>query len=95
MDVTVFAGSLSPQMEFSGPKGIEGGAHLKHLRISGVISGRPIAVLFSQNVAALRENKLKEDISSLTAIHTSRLMVFRPDGTMFEDARIATVEKDL
>ena len=69
------------QMQLTSPNVVED--HGEHMRISGVISGRTIAILFSQNVDTLTENALKEGIANFTCIHVQRLMVFKPDGEVF------------
>jgi hypothetical protein len=55
------------------------------LRISGVISGRDIAVILGKNVETLKEAPFKDEISNQTSIHASRLMVFKDDGCLLED----------
>jgi len=74
------------QMQDERPHGIseEDGQHIK---ITAVISGRPVAVLFSQNEEALKEIPLKEKISELSSIHSQRLMVFTPSSTLLEDKK--------
>jgi len=67
------------QMVLQNPKGIE--AIGQHLRISGVISGRDIAVIFSKNVENLKEAQFKDEIAALTGIHARRLLVFNDDGS--------------
>lgn len=66
---------------------------LVHLKISAVISGRAIAVVFSKTPAELTEGVLKDEISYLTGIHAERLMVFKPDLTLLEDLSKAPARK--
>ncbi len=59
----------------------------QHLRIVGVISHRPIAILL--NVTTLGESVLKTRIADSTKIHTDRLMVFKPSGELLESDEMA------
>lgn len=59
----------------------------QHIKITAVISGNPLAVLFSQSEESLKEIPLKEKISELSSIHAQRLMVFTPSSALLEDAR--------
>ena len=69
------------QMQLPSPRSTEAGG--EHLRISAVISGRTIAILFSQNAAAMDESRLRQDIAAATCIHAQRLMIFEPFGKLF------------
>lgn len=71
------------QMLLSEPRGIEEVGH--HLKITSVISSRNMAVLFSKQVEFYEnESAFKDEISSLTGIHAKRLLVFKPDCTLWE-----------
>lgn len=71
------------QMELPDPAGIEETG--EHLKIAAVISGRSIAVLFSQNVEELKLSGLRDAIFKLTGIRKHRLVIFKPDSTMWDD----------
>lgn len=71
------------QMELEGPKGMEEDEDGKHLRVSGVISGSNLAVVFSKDSTG---KLFKDHISALTSIHAGRLMVFDPKGALLEDS---------
>jgi len=66
----------------------------KHVKITSVISGNPMAVMFSLDMREKKASDLAKDIFRQTGIHFSRLMVFGPNSKLLkgEDLLLNAVE---
>jgi len=56
----------------------------KHVKITSVISGNPMAVMFSLDMREKKASDLAKDIFRQTGIHFSRLMVFGPNSKLLK-----------
>jgi hypothetical protein len=66
-----------------------------HLRAAGVVFGRTVAVLLWRDMEVLGEKQLKDKLEDLTGIHSSRLMIFLQDGTLYDDKNPSVRTEDM